>query len=70
MLRELIDLLIVNNWDMDRRARARAHPLGQRVKYSPEELLGEQEFILGRCAVAAPARRETVVLPVLLVVVR
>lgn len=45
------------------------HPLRQRIKHSPEDFLGEQQFILGRCAVAAPSRREAVELPVLLVVV-
>lgn len=45
------------------------HPLGQRIKDSPEDFLGEQKFILRCCAVAAPARHEAVVLPVLFIVV-
>lgn len=49
--------------------RVEPHPLRQRIKNSPEDFLGEQQFILGRCAVAAPPRREAVELPVLLIVV-
>lgn len=41
----------------------------QRVKDSPEELLGEDQFFIRGCAKAAHARGKTVVLPVLLVVV-
>lgn len=39
------------------------------VKNPPEELLGEEELLLRGRAKAAHARRQTVVLPVLLVVV-
>lgn len=39
------------------------------VKDSPEELLGEEELLLGGHAEAAHAGGQTVVLPVLLVVI-
>lgn len=45
------------------------HPLRERIKHAPEDLLGEEQLLLRRHAVAAPARRQAVILPVLLVVI-
>lgn len=46
------------------------HLLRQRVKDSPEDLLGEQQLLLRRLTVTPPSGRQTVILPVLLVMIR
>lgn len=44
--------------------------MGEGVKNSPEQLLGQVQLLLHGQAVAAPARGQTVILPALFVVAR